>query len=87
MRTSTIGRARLIRDARGLSTVEFAVLFIVIYGFVIHAFQYRGALGESDLYRVLVGLMDGASSGQGLASDLHYDRDFGFDYFGFKKNR
>jgi hypothetical protein len=58
----------------------FAVLFIVIYGFVIHAFQYRDALGESDLYRVLVGLMDGATSGQGLASDLHYDRDFGFGY-------
>jgi hypothetical protein len=57
-----------------------AVLFIVIYGFVIHAFQYRDALGESDLYRVLVGLMDGATSGQGLASDLHYDRDFGFGY-------
>lgn len=58
----------------------FAALFVVIYGFVIHAFQYRDALGESDLYRVLVGLMDGATTGQGLASDLHYDRDFGFGY-------
>jgi hypothetical protein len=80
---SEIGAAPESRAVQPTSlSVDFvlAVLFIVIYGFVIHAFQYRGALGESDLYRVLVGLMDGASSGQGLASDLHYDRDFGFGY-------
>jgi hypothetical protein len=47
---------------------------------VIQAFQYHNALGESDLYRVLVGLMDGAVSGKGVMSDLHYDKDFGFGY-------
>ena len=40
----------------------------------------RNALAESDLYRVLVGLMDGASSGTGIASDLHFNREFGFGY-------
>ncbi|MDR3533056.1 MAG: hypothetical protein P4L90_21165 [Rhodopila sp.] len=58
----------------------FALVFILIFAIVIHAFQYHNALAESDLYRVLVGLMDGAVSGTGLASDLHYDRDFGFGY-------
>ncbi|MEA2742941.1 MAG: hypothetical protein QOG25_1312 [Acetobacteraceae bacterium] len=57
-----------------------AVLFIAAYAVIVHAFQYRGAMAESDLYRVLVGLLDGAVSGQGMATDLHYDRDFGFGY-------
>ena len=57
-----------------------AVVFIVLFAIVTYAFQYRGALAESDLYRVLVGLIDGAVSGDRLASDLHYDRDFGFGY-------
>ncbi|HYZ23881.1 MAG TPA: hypothetical protein VE690_17175, partial [Rhodopila sp.] len=57
-----------------------AAVFIAVYALVIHAFQYQGALGESDLYRVLVGIMAGADSGDGLATDLHYDRDFGFGY-------
>ncbi|HEY0185513.1 MAG TPA: hypothetical protein VGC09_22145 [Rhodopila sp.] len=57
-----------------------AALFIVIFGIVINAFRYHTELAESDLYRVLVGLMDGASSGKGLTTDMHYDRDFGFGY-------
>lgn len=57
-----------------------AVVFIIIYAVVIHSFQYRHGMAESDLYRVLVGLLDGANSGQGIASPLHYDRDFGFGY-------
>ncbi len=57
-----------------------AVLFIAIFGIVVHTFQYRQALGEADLYRVLVGLMDGAVSGTRLSSALHYDRSFGFGY-------
>ena len=66
----------------GTVSIDFmiAVAFIVIYAIVINAFRYHGALAESDLYRVLVGLMDGAVSGKGLASELHYDRDFGFGY-------
>jgi hypothetical protein len=57
-----------------------AIVFIVIYATTVRAFQYHHALAESDLYRVLVGLMDGAVSGKGLATDLHYDREFGFGY-------
>src|SRR5689334_4087463 len=63
-------------------SVDFliAIIFILVFAAVIYLFQYRHALAESDLYRVLVGLMDGAVSGKGLASDLHYDREFGFGY-------
>jgi hypothetical protein len=57
-----------------------ALLFIVIFAGAISIFRYHSELAESDLYRVLVGVMDGADSGQGLASDLHYDRVFGFGY-------
>nr|WP_294551767.1 hypothetical protein [uncultured Rhodopila sp.] len=55
-------------------------MFIAIFAMGVQAFQYHGALAESDLYRVLVGMMDGAVSGTGLSSDLHYDREFGFGY-------
>ena len=73
-RDGTRGRSLLSTDC------IVAVLFIVVYACVIHAFEYRGGFAESDLYRVLVGLLDGADSGRGIASPLHYDRDFGFGY-------
>jgi hypothetical protein len=53
---------------------------IVVFAVCVHTFQYRGVLGESDLYRVLNGMLDGANSGAKLGSDLHYGRDFGFGY-------
>jgi hypothetical protein len=67
---------------RSFVSAEFviAVLFIVLYALVIYSFRYSNDMAESDLYRVLVGLMDGAVSGKGLTTDLHYDRDFGFGY-------
>lgn len=73
------------KGAGGLSpavSADFliAALFIIIFAIVIAIFEYHGALAESDLYRVLVGLMDGAVSGSGIKSGLHYDRDFGFGY-------
>ena len=58
----------------------FALAFILVYGVIIYAFQYRNALAESDLYSVLVGLMDGSWSDKGISSSLHYDREFGFGY-------
>lgn len=58
----------------------FSVLFLVLFITIVYFFQYRGALGESDLYRVLMGLLDGAVSQEGLASNLHYGRGFGFGY-------
>lgn len=57
-----------------------AALFILLFAIVVHAFQYRGVLGESDLYRVLNGMLDGAQTGSRLGSDLHYGRNFGFGY-------
>ncbi|MBN8874809.1 MAG: hypothetical protein J0H67_18380 [Rhodospirillales bacterium] len=59
-----------------------AALFILVYAIVVHWHEYHGAFAESDLYRMLVGLLDGAVSGKGIASPLHYDRDFGFGYLG-----
>jgi hypothetical protein len=56
------------------------LIFVLLFAVVISAFQYRDALAESDLYRVLVGLLDGENSGAHLASPLHYDPDFGFGY-------
>lgn len=58
----------------------FAALMVATFVVGISFFQYRGVLGESDLYRVLVGMLDGAVSGAGLNSNLHYGRDFGFGY-------
>jgi hypothetical protein len=52
------------------------VLFIALEA----TLQYRRVLGEPDLYRVLVGLLDGIDSRRFLSSPLHYDRDFGFGY-------
>jgi hypothetical protein len=53
---------------------------VLLFAIGVHAFQYRDALGESDLYRVLVGLLDGEAAGTGIASELHYDNTFGFGY-------
>ena len=62
--------------------LDFVVglIFLVLFGIAVHAFQYRDALGEDDLYRVLVGLLDGAVSGSGIGSSLQYDNTFGFGY-------
>jgi hypothetical protein len=63
-------------------SLDFAVALgaIIIFGAAIHTFQYQHAMGESDLYRVLVGILDGAETGKGIGSGLHYDSDFGFGY-------
>src|ERR1700722_5710070 len=62
--------------------VIVALVFVVLFGFVVHWLQYRDAFAESDIYRVLVGILDGADSGSGIASKLHYDNTFGFGYLG-----
>jgi hypothetical protein len=46
----------------------------------IYVFRYRGLLGEDDLYRMLVGLLDGARSGAYLASANQYGKAFSFGY-------
>jgi hypothetical protein len=54
------------------------VACIIVFAVTEFCCQYQGVLGESDLYRVLVGMLDGAVSGSRINSDLHYGRDFGF---------
>lgn len=44
-------------------------------------FQYRGALGEPDLYRVVASLLEGHASGQGARSPMQYGRSFSFGYY------
>jgi hypothetical protein len=57
-----------------------AAMAIIVFALIEYTYQYRHILGEPDLYRVLVGLLDGAASGRWLNSPLHYDREFGFGY-------
>ena len=45
-----------------------------------YCFRYRGLLAEDDLYRMLVGLLDGARYGTYLASGSHYGKAFSFGY-------
>jgi len=61
---------------------DILVAFACIIVFAVTDFycQYQGVLGESDLYRVLVGILDGAVSQSGINSDFHYGRDFSFGY-------
>lgn len=58
----------------------FSIAFVAVYAAVIYLFEYQQVFAESDLYRMLIGLLDGQDSGRGIASPLHYDRDFGFGY-------
>jgi hypothetical protein len=58
----------------------FAALAMAIYILWIDHFRYQGLLGEDDLYRVLVGLLDGARSGAHMASQSHYGKAFSFGY-------
>jgi hypothetical protein len=60
--------------------LQLAALCMVTFAVGVFAFQHRGVLGEADLYRVLVGMLDGAVTGSGLESNFHYGRDFGFGY-------
>jgi hypothetical protein len=79
--TSGFARSAALPPRRGIP-VDFiaAVVFVLLFAIGVHAFQYRGAFAESDIYRVLVGLLDGEVSGTGIASNLHYDNTFGFGY-------
>ena len=72
-------------DARSTPMAEHfdllvALVALAVFATINYTFQYQHVLGEPDLYRVLVGLLDGAESGRGLNSPLHYDREFGFGY-------
>jgi hypothetical protein len=77
-----ISRRRLLDFGQEPSWIDFfiAALAMAIYVLWIYTFRYQGLLGEDDLYRVLVGLLDGARSGAHLASASHYGKAFSFGY-------
>ena len=56
------------------------MLSIALYLLLIYHFRFRGTLADADLYRMLRGLLDGAWSGTGFASGLHYGKAFSFGY-------
>ena len=58
----------------------FATLVMAAYVLWIYCFRYRELLAEDDLYRMLVGLLDGARYGTYLASGSHYGKAFSFGY-------
>ena len=47
--------------------VAFATFAVLIFAVIAYSFQYRESLGKSDLYRILVGLLDGKATGSELA--------------------
>jgi hypothetical protein len=77
-----IARLRLLDFGQETSWIDFffAALAMAIYVLWIYHFRYQGLLGEDDLYRVLVGLLDGARYGTHLASASHYGKAFSFGY-------
>lgn len=77
---STTDEAPVVQAVPDTANLTIAIAFIALFGLWTWCFQYHGVMGEADLYRVLVGLLDGATHHTWLASDLHYDRDFGFGY-------
>jgi len=85
----TAGQPARHGESRGFASEEkkgrwtdllIAALSLGAYVFWIYRFRYQGLLGEDDLYRVLVGLLDGARHGTGLASPNHYGKAFSFGY-------
>jgi len=75
---------RPVSPQAGLSRnwIDLLVAALTMAAFVlwIHHFRYDGLLGEDDLYRALVGLLDGAPQHTGLASPNHYGKGFSFGY-------
>jgi hypothetical protein len=57
-----------------------AVFAITTVALWVEKFRYRGLLGESDLYWVLNGLLDGARKATYLTSPHHYGKAFSFGY-------
>ena len=69
-----------VRESASPVEFGFAALALALFVLWIYAFHNWGTLGEDDLYRVLDGLLDGALTGQGIASPLHYGKVFSFGY-------
>jgi hypothetical protein len=67
-------------DSESGADLAVPILVILVFGLCIHALQFQRSLGEDDLYRVVNGLLDGARTGQGIGSPLHYGKAFSFGY-------
>jgi hypothetical protein len=67
-------------DTHSSSADAIAIVSLALFAFWIYYFRCQHTLGEDDLYRVLDGLLDGARSGSGFASPLHYGKAFSFGY-------
>jgi hypothetical protein len=78
-RTSTPSVTGLAEKSR-IFDVCVAGLSIAIYLFWCYWFRFKGTLGDADMYRMLRGLLDGAYTGSGFASGLHYGKGFSFGY-------
>jgi len=66
----------------GFVGIDFVFAALAMCTFIcwIYKFRYQGLLGESDLYLVLNGLLDGARTSTYLASLHHYGKAFSFGY-------
>src|ERR1700756_1348508 len=53
-----------------------------IFSLIYYLHFHHGVFGETDLFRAMIGVIDGAVTGTGYHSELHYGRDFSFGYFG-----
>lgn len=68
------------RQAAGLARLApFACVLSAFAGYLI-VFGYRDELAENDLYRTLLGFLNGAATGRYLGDPLHYGKNFGFGY-------
>ena len=76
------GRSCLLEFGPESAWIDFTIAAVAMASYVlwIYAFRYRGLLGEDDLYRMLVGLLDGARTSAQLASANQYGKAFSFGY-------
>ncbi|MBV8402274.1 MAG: hypothetical protein JOZ17_26660, partial [Acetobacteraceae bacterium] len=61
---------------------EWTLIICLVAGFamLIRAFRFTDQLGEPDLYRVLLGILNGRATGLWLDDPLQYGSNFGYGY-------
>jgi hypothetical protein len=78
-----MGSDAAVADTRGAARpariAPFACVLLAFASYLL-VFGYRDELAENDLYRTLLGLLNGAATGRYLDDPLHYGRNFGFGY-------
>jgi len=76
----SLGSSSIASPAGSAIDLATAAVAIVLYAVWSYAFQYKGMFGETDLYRVAIGLLHGARTGTDIAPALHYGKAFSFGY-------